>query len=95
MKIFLKSMKVVIILCIILNYVQVKMPSFISNSMVLQQKFETLIWGRAKSGTHISITPSWGNINYQTLADNKTVILLQLLKNDFYIEDYFLRLKDV
>lgn len=72
MRICLEVIKVVGTLCIVLsitNYAQIKMPSFISDNMVLQQKFEAPIWGWADPGTHISITPSWGNTNYQTLAD--------------------------
>lgn len=73
MNVNLKQFKLlIIILGITYNiyvYAQVHLPSFISNNMVLQQKFEAPIWGWAKPGTHISITPSWGNTKYQTSAD--------------------------
>ena len=51
------------------TFAQIHLPSFISDNMVLQQKFEAPIWGWANPGTHISITPSWDNTNYQTSAD--------------------------
>ena len=51
------------------TFAQIHLPSFISDNMVLQQKFEAPIWGWAKPGTHISVTPSWDNFNYQTLTD--------------------------
>ena len=52
-------------------FAQIQLPSFISDNMVLQQKFEAPIWGWADPGTHISIMPGWGNTNYQTSADYK------------------------
>ncbi len=51
------------------TFAQINLPSFISSNMVLQQNFEAPIWGWAKPGTHISVTPSWDNFNYQTLTD--------------------------
>ena len=72
MKNYFKSIRVVIILFVIsctTNYAQIKMPSFISDNMVLQQKFEAPIWGWAEPGTKITITPSWDNITYQDTTD--------------------------
>jgi len=72
MRIYLNIIKVVIPLFVILNitnYAQIRMPSFISDNMVLQQEFDVPIWGWANPGTHISITPGWGHTNYQTSAD--------------------------
>ena len=51
------------------SFAQIHLPSFISDNMVLQQNFEAPIWGWADPGTHISISPSWDNTNYQTSAD--------------------------
>ena len=72
MKICFKTIKVTITLFVTLNitnYAQIKMPAFISDNMVLQQKFEASVWGWADPGTYISITSSWNNTNYQTSAD--------------------------
>ena len=72
MRMYFKSVKVVVAFFVIFNisnYAQIKMPSFISDNMVLQQKCDAPIWGWAKPGTHISITPNWSNTNYQTSAD--------------------------
>ena len=72
MKNCVKTINEVIVLFVMFNVInsaQIKMPSFISSNMVLQQKFEAPIWGWANPGTHIAITPSWSNTNYQTSAD--------------------------
>lgn len=53
------------------TFAQIHLPSFFSNNMVLQQKCETPIWGWAEPGTHISITPSWSNTQYQTSTDHE------------------------
>jgi sialate O-acetylesterase len=39
--------------------VNLKLPSIISNHMVLQQKSSASIWGWAKAGTVITIKPGW------------------------------------
>lgn len=72
MKIYFKIINAAIAFFIALNaanYAQIKMPSFISDNMVLQQKFEAPIWGWAEPGTQITITPSWTNTIYQSSAD--------------------------
>ncbi len=51
------------------TFAQIHLPSFISDNMVLQQEYDAPLWGWADPGTHISISPSWGNTNYQTSAD--------------------------
>jgi sialate O-acetylesterase len=52
-------------------FAQIRLPSFFSNNMVLQQKCDAPMWGWADSGTHISITPGWSNTPYQTSADHE------------------------
>jgi sialate O-acetylesterase len=37
-----------------------KLPSILSDNMLLQQKTDALIWGKANPGQKITITPSWG-----------------------------------
>lgn len=71
MKTCVSLKKVLIILVLVSTSLtaQVKLPSFISNNMVLQQQFEAPIWGWAKPETKISINTSWDNSNYFTSAD--------------------------
>ncbi len=40
---------------------QLKLPSVLSDNMVLQQQSEVKIWGWATKGATISVTPSWNN----------------------------------
>jgi len=72
MKISFRVINVTITLFVLLSitvYAQVKMPSFISDNMVLQQEFDAPLWGWAKPGTPITITTSWDNTVYQSFAD--------------------------
>ena len=48
-----------------------KLASIFTNEMVLQQKTETPVWGWAKAGSKVSITPSWNNISYNVTVDKK------------------------
>jgi sialate O-acetylesterase len=48
-----------LILCSTLVSAQVKLPSVISDNMVLQQQFEVPIWGWAKPGEKINVKASW------------------------------------
>jgi sialate O-acetylesterase len=51
------------ILCISLttwSYSQTSLPTFFSDSMVLQQQTEAVIWGKDKAKTKIVVTGSWG-----------------------------------
>jgi sialate O-acetylesterase len=48
---------------------QVKLPALFSNNMILQQKTDVAIWGWAKAGAIVSVTPSWNNQKYKTLTD--------------------------
>lgn len=49
---------------------QIKLPSFISDNMVLQQNFESPIWGWAIPGTKITIVENWSNNKYETFTDD-------------------------
>lgn len=49
----------------------VKLPSFFSDGMVLQQQANTSIWGWAKPGATIKTTTSWNKRSYSVTADDK------------------------
>jgi sialate O-acetylesterase len=38
-----------------------RLPSILSDNMLLQQKTDATIWGKANPGQKISVTPSWGS----------------------------------
>jgi len=48
---------------------KVVLPSVFSNNMVLQQKTSAAIWGKAKPGVKITVTPSWNLERYSGIAD--------------------------
>ena len=48
---------------------QVKLPSFFTDNMILQQKDNVAIWGWAEAQSTISVVPSWDNKKYTTIAD--------------------------
>lgn len=50
---------------------KVKLPSVLSNHMVLQQKSEVKLWGWANPDRKVKITTSWDKKSYVTTADNK------------------------
>lgn len=49
----------------------VKLPSFFSDGMVLQQQANASIWGWAKPGATIKTTTSWNKRSYSVTADDK------------------------
>lgn len=49
---------------------QVKLASIFTSNMVLQQQMDVPIWGWDQAGKTISITTSWNNKTYKTIADN-------------------------
>ncbi len=50
---------------------ELKLASILASGMVLQQKTETPFWGWAKSGSKVSITPSWNQQKYTAIADKE------------------------
>ena len=54
-----------------LLFAKVKLPSFFSDGMVLQQQTNAKIWGWAKPAAEIKITGSWNKKSYTTIADDK------------------------
>lgn len=50
---------------------KVKLPSIISDNMVLQQKSDVKIWGWADAGSEVSVTGSWSGEVYSVKADEQ------------------------
>jgi len=48
---------------------EVKLPSIFTDNMVLQQKADCAMWGWAKAGSTITVSPSWGKQKYTAKAD--------------------------
>jgi len=65
------SFLTIVILCLVLSTAnsQVQLPSVINDHMVLQQQFEAPIWGWAKPGTKVTITPGWPGQKVSVLTD--------------------------
>lgn len=49
---------------------KVELPALMADNMVLQRNTEVNIWGKAKPGAKVTVTPSWNNKTYTTKADN-------------------------
>lgn len=60
---------VVAILVACVCVAEVRLPSIISNNMVLQQKSKVNIWGWADAGEKIEVRPLWQKSSVQTVAD--------------------------
>ena len=50
-------------------FADIKLPSIIRDSMVLQQKSDVTIWGWASPGEDIEVEPSWANVVSSSQAD--------------------------
>ena len=50
---------------------EIKLPSFFSDGMVLQQEMDVPVWGTAKSGSKITISTSWDNNKKIVETDSK------------------------
>src|SRR5688572_27130505 len=48
---------------------KVKLPSFFSNGMVLQQQTEANLWGWAKAASVVKVTTSWNKKAYSVIAN--------------------------
>ncbi len=60
MRIFFSILGIVFMTLVTRSYAQTSLPSFFSDSMVLQQQTEAVIWGTDKAKTKITVTGSWG-----------------------------------
>ncbi|HMP93228.1 MAG TPA: 9-O-acetylesterase, partial [Phnomibacter sp.] len=47
---------------------KITLPWFFADNMVLQQQTNAAIWGKAKAGSYLKITPSWNKASYITQA---------------------------
>ena len=50
---------------------KVRLPHVIGNDMVLQQNTEARLWGWAKPGKKVKVTPSWDNNTYSATTDKE------------------------
>lgn len=68
---YLKSLfaAMVTTVCFVSAEGKVQLPSLMSSDMVLQRNAEVNIWGKAKPGVKVSVTPSWSGKKYTTKAD--------------------------
>lgn len=48
----------------------IQLPWFFSDNMVLQQKTDAAIWGRAKAGSTVQVITSWNKARYSAKADD-------------------------
>jgi hypothetical protein len=58
----------IVIMCSIGLKAEVKLPSIISNNMVLLQLSEVNLWGTASAGEKVSVNVSWSKDLYQTVT---------------------------
>ena len=73
---------------------KVKLPPLLSDNMVLQQKSNVRIWGKATPNSTVVVTPSWANKEVKTHADEKGCWELQITTPDASLEEHTLTLKD-
>jgi sialate O-acetylesterase len=75
-------LSLVLVACSTLIFANIKLPALVGDNMVLQQQTEVKIWGWAKAGSKISISPTWETKTYTTnTAKNgtwQTVIQFQV-----------------
>ena len=45
-------------------FAKITLPAVIASNMVLQQKTEVALWGRAKNLSNVTVTTSWNNKTY-------------------------------
>jgi sialate O-acetylesterase len=68
-----KTLSVFLFICLVfvpqLLSATVKLPSFFSDGMVLQQQTDAALWGWAKAGAIVKINTSWNKKNYTTTTD--------------------------
>lgn len=48
---------------------EIRLSSLFTDNMVLQQQTACAVWGWAKAGSTITVSPSWGKQKYSALAD--------------------------
>jgi sialate O-acetylesterase len=62
--------KLILFLCLpLLTRAQVRLPSLFTDNMVLQQQAACAVWGWAKAGSTITVSPSWAKQKYTAKTD--------------------------
>ncbi|WP_373330768.1 hypothetical protein [Salmonirosea aquatica] len=59
------------LLCAVHPYLalgKITLPSLVGDNMVLQQKTDVSLWGKAKVRATVEVIPSWNNKKYTTQA---------------------------
>ena len=96
-------MRIRTVLCVILALAafqmppvmaQVKLNPLFTDHMVLQQKAEVPVWGKAAPGAEVTVTPSWSRKSVQAVADadGNWSVELQTPKGSF--KEYTLTISD-
>jgi sialate O-acetylesterase len=60
---------------------KVKLPPLLSDNMVLQQKSNVRIWGKATPNSTVVVTPSWANKTKRGVGNYRSQRLLPVSKN--------------
>jgi sialate O-acetylesterase len=68
------KLKPLFLLCLtlllpLLSRAQLRLASLFTDNMVFQQQAECAVWGWAKAGSTIAVSPSWGKQKYTAQAD--------------------------
>lgn len=61
---------------------EVKLPSVLSDGMVLQRNAEVTLWGKAAPGSTVCVEPSWDGVRRQTKADSEGCWKLKVATTD-------------
>src|SRR5688500_5620808 len=70
----MKKYKIVFFLFFLISlntFGKVSLPAVIGNNMVLQQKSEVALWGKAKTKSNVSIITSWDQKKYSVHSDDQ------------------------
>ncbi|MBW7892842.1 MAG: sialate O-acetylesterase [Chitinophagaceae bacterium] len=57
---------------------EIKLPSIFGDHMVLQQKTEASVWGKATAGKVVKLTTSWNRKSYSAIADHNGKWLIKV-----------------
>jgi len=60
------------------TWTQITFPALIGNNMVLQQKHNVPIWGWSTPNKRVTITPSWNNEKFSSVANGGSCLRLHL-----------------
>lgn len=71
MKTFFKFLPALFLIVSLGLHAKVKLPSIVSNNMVLQQQSEVKLWGWAEPNVKIKIKTSWDKKSYTAVSDEK------------------------